>query len=124
LGIAHEVCGRVANFAGDFEELLGRETSDDYMIIGLTDKGAVLDAFARLHKRFPRLLHVSKVLSTGQADSTLHSLAGRDRENLSDLDLFAAFFAEVSGAALDENERVALIETLREIERSGEGGVA
>ena len=98
------------------ESGLADRERDDYMIAGLTDRGAVLDAFAKLQRIYPRLLHVSR--SGDFSPEVSPALARlRERENLSELDLFSEFFQSATGDALDEGERAIVIETLAEIER-------
>jgi exonuclease SbcD len=105
---------------GDLENLIrlavDDESREDYLIAGLTDRGAVLDAFAKLHLYYPNLLHVSR--SGGYSPDIAPALArARERENLSELDLFSEFFQSASGAELSAPEREELIATLAEIER-------
>jgi len=96
---------------GSLAELSARESDDSYIIVGLTDRGPVLDALARLRAVYPNILHVSR--SGGYIPAELPSLArARERESMSDLDLFAEFFNDTVGTELSNEERDVLIETL------------
>ena len=102
---------------GTLAELSSRETDDAYVIVGLTDTGPVLDALAKLRAVFPNILHVAR--AGGYAPKELPSLArARERESLSDLDLFAEFFNETVGTELSTDERTLLIDVLSSMERS------
>ena len=77
----------------------------------------MLDALAKLRAVYPNILHVSR--AGGYIPAELPSLArARERESLSDLDLFAEFFNETVGTELSADERTALIETLTSLERA------
>lgn len=96
---------------GTLEDLLRGSGADDYVIVGLTDSGPVLDALARLRAVFPNILHVAR--AGGYMPSQLPSLErARERESMSDLELFAEFFGEVTAAEMTAEERTALIEAL------------
>ncbi len=102
---------------GTLAELSSREPDDSLIIVGLTDSGPVLDALAKLRSIYPNVLHVSR--AGGYLPTELPSLAkARERESLSDLELFAEFFSETTGTPLSDDERVALIEALGAMERS------
>ena len=101
---------------GTLAELSVTDADDSYMIVGLTDTGPVLDALARLRAVYPNILHVSR--SGGYVPTELPSLArARERESMSDLDLFASFFNDTVGTELSAEERTVLIETLTSLER-------
>jgi exonuclease SbcD len=103
-------------FEGTLAELSSRDTDDSYVIVGLTDTGPVLDALARLRAVYPNILHVAR--SGGYTPQELPSLArARERESLSDLDLFAEFFNDTVGTELSSDERATLIEALSSMER-------
>lgn len=107
-------------FEGTLEELVLRAATltasdlDAHIIIGLTDSGPVLDALARLRVVFPNVLHVAR--AGGYSPATLPSLARlRERESLSDLDLFAEFFTETTSLTLSAEERTALIDAISSV---------
>jgi DNA repair protein SbcD/Mre11 len=100
---------------GPLQELIGLASEDgrreDYIIAGFTDDGAVLDAFARLRQVYPNLLHIAR--AGGFVPSQLPALA-REREEMSDLELFSEFFHETTGKNLNDTERSEIIEVLKE----------
>lgn len=84
--------------------------SEDYIITGLTDQGAIVDAFSRLRTVFPNLLHTSRV--DRFQPKTLAGVSINQQKNKSELDLFAEFFREATGTELNPEERSILIESL------------
>ncbi len=121
--IAHHLpqLRRLRYLEGELAELLekasGDERRDDYIIVGLTDKGAVLDAFAKLNHFYPRLLHVSRVSIASEFDFSQASERIRAMEERSDLELFADFFQSITGTPMDDQERRVLNEVLAELNR-------
>jgi exonuclease SbcD len=102
---------------GTLAELSTAAIDESYVIVGLTDNGPVLDALARLRAVYPNILHVSR--AGGYLPQELPSLArARERESLSDLELFAEFFNDTVGSELSPEERTALIDALSSAERS------
>jgi exonuclease SbcD len=82
---------------------------DDYILVGLTDQGAVLDSFAKLRKVYPNLLHVGR--AGGFTPDALPA-ASRARREQSELDLFSDFFKSATGTELSDDERATLVEAL------------
>ncbi len=99
---------------GELKELIEKGMNDaakhDYVIAGFTDSGAVLDAFARLRSVYPGLLHISR--AGGFVPLSLPALQ-KEREEMSDLELFGEFFRDATGADMNDQEREALIEVLK-----------
>lgn len=101
---------------GKLDELVTQPVNDDYVIVGLTDPGPVLDAAAKLRNAFPSLLHVSRVDSF--SPDTLPSREKvKERENLSELDLFSAFIQETTGQELSPEEKDLLFDVIRSVEK-------
>lgn len=90
---------------------------DDYIIVGLTDKDAVLDAFSKLNHFYPRLLHVSRVAHATAFDLSFTQERVREMEAMSDLELFADFFQSITGTSMNEDERRTVTEILADLER-------
>lgn len=90
---------------------------DDYIIAGLTDKDAVLDAFAKLNHFYPRLLHISRVVKADSPELNFAQERVREMEAMNDLELFADFFQSITGTPMDENERQIITEVLADLER-------
>jgi exonuclease SbcD len=128
---------------GTIEDLLSPEPSskigepqteieqNDYVIAGLTNESPVLDAFSRLRSLYPNLLHVSRVggfhshllpaLDRNGNGDAAKAAERREREQMSDLDLFADFFLQTTGNEMSQQERNDLIETIRALDISERG---
>ncbi len=92
----------------------GRE---DYLHVVLEDSGATLNAFARLRERYPNVMSMQR-RQAATSDPTRGPRV--DHNQLGDLELFNAFFQEVSGEPMDRALTDAFIpvaEALRSAER-------
>jgi DNA repair protein SbcD/Mre11 len=101
---------------GYLKELLGEPgvASHDYLLVRLLDKEAILDPMGKLRQAFPNALHVERpgLWSTGEVQ-----VAGRERLKASVMDLFAAFFQEMTDEPLDDRQRAAFAEIVEEMDR-------
>ncbi len=89
---------------------------EDYVLVGLTDPGPVIDAAAQLRAAYPNLLHVSRV--GGFLPDELPALERRkDRQRISELDLFAEFVNDTTGEPMSPEEVDAISEIIRELDR-------
>ncbi len=87
---------------------------DDYLLVRLTDTGAILDAMGRLRETYPNLLHLER---PGLARSGLLQQTGRERLRRSEKELFASFFEQMTGAALEGGCAGALDIVLAELDQ-------
>ena len=89
------------------------ERPEDFLLVRLSDPGALLDPMSRLREIYPNVLHIERPALMRAADQVLQVRrpAGGDRE------LFAAFFEQVTGAPLSESQGAAFDEVLGEIMR-------
>ncbi|WP_287438738.1 exonuclease SbcCD subunit D [Reinekea sp.] len=71
--------------------------SDDYLLIRLTDKTAILDAMGKLRGLYPNLLHLEK--PGVMVDNPLGSLS-KEQLKRSEFELFADFFQQTLGEAM------------------------
>jgi exonuclease SbcD len=105
---------------GELETLLRQGQDDpareDYIIASLTDAGAILDARAKLRKVFPNLVHVGRAEGFAPAETPSISRL-KEREAMTDLELFGAFLRESTGTEMSEAERDIVIQSLAELER-------
>lgn len=87
---------------------------DDYLLVRLLDKQAILDPMGKLRQAFPNVLHVERpgLWRTGEVE-----VAGRERLRESVLDLFAAFFQEMTDEPLSAEQRAAFAEIVEEVDR-------
>lgn len=111
---------RLRAMEGELDKLIANGNldphRDDYVVATYTDRGAILDAFSKLHMVYPNLLHVAR--SESYMPNEAPSLSRQRRsESVSELDLFAEFFRSACGEDLTENERQTLIDCLAEFER-------
>jgi exonuclease SbcD len=93
------------------------KSRDDYLMVTLLDAGAILDAMGRLKEIYPNVLHVERpcLAVAGNGSGSL-----QDHRKFNDMDLFAAFFSQVTGSDLGEAESAAyesIVEDLRRRER-------
>lgn len=79
--------------------LLGR---DDWLLARLHDSGVVLDAMAKLRAVYPNVLAIERPSRTLGPEG---AAAARDHRRIGPDDLFDAFWVEVTGASLSEEER-------------------
>lgn len=81
-------------------------SSDDYLLVRLTDAGALYHPMARLRERYANVLQIERPaleVAAGGAVAAAQSLAPRSPE-----DLFADFFEAVMDRQMDDAERAAL----------------
>ena len=97
---------------GSLAEVLARPDDgrdDDYLQITLTDRGHLFDPMGTLRQRYPNVLAAPRPALWESAGA---ATAPVDRRKLGDRELFAAFFAEVTGAELEPDEEATLAEEL------------
>ena len=97
------------------------ESRDDYIMVTLTDREPILDPMRKLLPIYPNVLRIERLYLTGTGDP---SGSSQDHRGLTDLQLFRAFFAQVTGEELSRDEEQAfslVIERLRSEEREANG---
>jgi exonuclease SbcD len=88
---------------------------DDYLLVRLSDSGAILDAMGRLREVYPNLLHLERPgLERG---GTLRQ-GGRERLRRSERELFASFFEQMTGEALLPSQQAALDSVLADLDEA------
>ncbi len=115
--------GELEALLRDAEQHRGSEASEDYLLIRLLDKGALLHPMARLREFYPNVLQLERPTLEQEMDSD--GSRTRQRMRKSAEELFDDFFHEVTGEHLDEAERRAYFEVVdamyrceREVETS------
>jgi len=78
---------------------------DDYLLVRLTDTGAILDAMGRLREVYPNLLHLER---PGLERAGVLQPSGRERLRRSERELFASFFEQMTGDHLEPAEQQVL----------------
>ncbi|MEH6651792.1 MAG: exonuclease SbcCD subunit D [Motiliproteus sp.] len=103
---------------GDLEALLQQgkldPNSDDYLLVRLTDRHAILDPMGKLRTVYPNVLHLEKPGMLEAGDPQLK----REQLKRSELEMFRDFFTQVSGHDLTAEQDQALIQTLTELHRA------
>lgn len=101
---------------GQLADLLAQAAADprrdDYIHAVLTDAGALLDPMARLRQGYPNALALERAVLTRSGEA---GAAGQRLRQLDTGELFADFFKEVAGEALDEDKRRVLNQLLEGI---------
>lgn len=85
---------------------------NDYLLVRLTDKRALLNPMGKLREVYPNVLQIERVPVGGERAGSAASVAQR---RLPTGELFRDFFREVSGEALDEAQQAVLLEVLEEL---------
>jgi len=93
------------------------ENKEDYLMVTLHNKGAILDAMGKLRNVYPNVLHIERTyLTTGG------ELRGKpvDHKKMTEEELFASFFQEVTKEEISEEESSAfssIVNSMRQRER-------
>ncbi|MFD1040159.1 exonuclease SbcCD subunit D [Virgibacillus byunsanensis] len=97
------------------ENLLTHPVNDDYVFVRLLDEAPVLSPMERVRSVYPNAMHVErgKYLSS----ETYEDKGTRSRSEMSDLDLFKAFYKEVKGVDASEETEAIFKEVLDELLR-------
>lgn len=92
------------------------EDPEDYLLVSLIDTGAILDAMGRLREVYPNVLHLERPFFASHEGTS----GTGDHRRRTDGELFADFFAHVTGEALTD-EQAAVYESVARGLRSREG---
>lgn len=82
------------------EEIKTHEKSDDYIFVQLLDETAVLHPMEKIRAIYPNAMHVMRKVRLGTAQSVVQE--GRKKDQLTDEQLFEAFYTELKGEYPDE----------------------
>ncbi len=88
---------------------------DDYLLVRLSDSGAILDAMGRLREVYPNLLHLER---PGLERSGTLRQGGRERLRRSERELFASFFEQMTGETLLPSQQAALDSVLADLDEA------
>ena len=89
--------------------------SDDYILVRLLDKTAILSAYDKLAEVYS---HLGGIEFCGLTYEQNMSEASQQRENISETDLFADFYYEMTGEGLNEKQEQIVAECVQEIYRA------
>lgn len=86
---------------------------DDYLLVRLTDRHAILDPMGKLRAVYPNVLHLEKpgMLETGDQQMN------RDTLKRGELEMFRDFFEQITGQPLSDDQDQAIQQTIMEINR-------
>lgn len=94
---------------GAFSDILADgehdDRSDDYLLVRLTDKKAILDTLNQLRAVYPNVLHLEKPGLEVDREAQLHS---RDQLKRTEAELFADFFEQAQGEPMTDEQAEAL----------------
>lgn len=89
---------------------------DDYLLVRLTDKHAILDPMEKLRAVYPNVLHIEKPGLLGE----ITDISGTRQRDRSELDMFCDFYQEIQGEAVNEKQFEALQAVLQQLNQQAE----
>ncbi|WP_447553695.1 exonuclease SbcCD subunit D [Vreelandella sp. EE22] len=91
------------------------EEREDYLLVRLTDRHAILDPMSKLRAVYPNVLHLEK---PGMLDVRGAQQLDRERLNFSAQDMFSDFFTQTSGEAMDDAQAAAMRQLIHELNKT------
>jgi exonuclease SbcD len=88
---------------------------DDYLLVRLTDRHAILDPMAKLRTVYPNVLQLEKPGMLITAEQAVN----RDKLKRGELDMFRDFFEEMSGQKMTEDQDKAIIDVIGDLLKEG-----
>lgn len=108
----HDVRILEGEFASLIEQGKADTKYDDYLMIKLLDKHAILDAMGKLRAVYPNVLHLERTgLMAGQQQVALN----RDHIKKGEMDMFCDFFTQVSGESLTQAQQTVMDDLLTKL---------
>jgi exonuclease SbcD len=102
---------------GELQQLLEQGKTDpfneDYLLVRLTDRHAILDPMAKLREVYPNVLQLEKPGMLISGEQTMN----REKLKRGELEMFRDFFVQVYGQALSQEQDLALQETITELQK-------
>ncbi|WP_016916373.1 exonuclease SbcCD subunit D [Vreelandella stevensii] len=106
---------------GELDALIARgrtdPQADDYLLVRLTDRHAILDPMGKLREVYPNVLHLEK---PGMLEARGSQQLDRERLTFSTLDMFSDFFAQTSGEPMTDQQTEAISTLIGELSRDEE----
>ncbi|WP_299788210.1 exonuclease SbcCD subunit D [uncultured Shewanella sp.] len=87
---------------------------DDYLMVRLSDKHAILDAMGKLREVYPNVLHLER---TGLMSDNGQLEIRRDHIKKGELDMFSEFFSQVSGEPMSDAQQQAMVQAIDELHK-------
>lgn len=104
---------------GTLEDIVAAAADDpgraDYVLARLSDSGALLDAMGKLRSAYPNALAIERPALHGEGEGR----AAEDHRRVRIDTLFAGFYTEMTGQALDEAGSAVLARIVDELEHEG-----
>ena len=106
---------------GEFSKILEQGKVDphneDYVLIRLTDRHAILDPMNKLREVYPNVLKMEKpgMLETGEQQMN------REKLKRGELEMFRDFFVQISGRELTEEQDEGIKQTIAELHKQEKG---
>ena len=101
---------------GDLDSILQRKgdsnSKDDYILIRLSDRKAILDAMGKIRQVYPNALHVER---PGMLVGEERQRSGGEFLKRDEVDLFKDFHEEVTGLELEKEAELSFTATVAEI---------
>lgn len=88
--------------------------NDDYLMVRLTDRHAILDPMSRLREVYPNVLHLEKPGMLENADNPIN----REKLKRGELEMFRDFFMQASGHELTDQQDEAIRKTIQKIHKN------
>ncbi len=87
--------------------------NEDYLLVRLTDRHAILDPMSKLRAVYPNVLQLEKpgMLATGDQQMS------REKLKRGELDMFRDFFVQITGQELTEGQDAAIQKTIEKIHK-------
>lgn len=88
------------------------EDAEDYLLVRLTDKHAILDAMGQLRSVYPNVLHLERpgLFYEGEVRQP-----GKEQLGRSERELFGSFFEQMTGDALSDEQAAVFSETVDDL---------
>ncbi len=106
---------------GELAELLAQgrtdTQADDYLLVRMTDRHAILDPMGKLREVYPNVLHLEK---PGMLEAQGRQQLDRERLQFSALDMFSDFFTQTSGDTMSDEQASAMRELITALSREQE----
>lgn len=103
---------------GELEALLAQgktdPNADDYLLVRLSDKHALLDPMAKLRQVYPNVLHLEKPGMLGSGEQQ----ASRALLKRGELEMFRDFYQQVAGNPLSAEQDAAITRLIQDLQHS------
>lgn len=94
---------------------------EDYLMVTLLDQGPIFDAMGKLRMVYPNILHIERPVVTGPSSISISRV---DHRKMDEVQLFQAFFKEVTGSTLNEAQSAAFAKVVDQVRRTQREEVA